>query len=63
MTGEESVYDSDRVLDTEYSFNSIDEDMLRENIIVINPTDTETAGKLKIIYNYYYNYYFTLYLL
>jgi len=33
------------VLETDYSNNYIDESMLN-NIIVINPTKTETTGKL-----------------
>jgi len=57
MTGEESIYDSDRVLETDYSLRSVDEDMLGENIIVINPADIDSTGKLII------NYYFTFYLL
>lgn len=45
MTGEESVYDSDRVLETENTISSMDADMLTENIIVIDPTGTETTGR------------------
>lgn len=51
MTGEKSIYDSDRVLESDYSLHSIDEDMLEENIIVINPADIDTTGKF--IINYY----------
>lgn len=46
MIGEESIYDSDRVFETDYSLRSIDEDMLGENIIVIYPADIDTTGKL-----------------